>query len=202
MKKGCSRIACMILAAGMATRFGSVKQLARIRGKPLLQRSLDAANSSLSDYVMLIVGSNSSEILSKINLGRAQVVFNNNFLRGQSTSIKCGITNLPADSAGVIIMVADQPFVKSIHLDKIIRIFKSGKLSEVVALSHDGQPRNPVLIPKRLFPKLVKLRGDVGARSIIRGYSRLRLVEISDEKVFLDVDTRSAVSELNRSNRK
>ena len=202
MKELDSRVACIILAAGMAKRFGGVKQLVEIKGKSLLQRALDAANNSVADYVVLIVGSNSSDILSKIDLGRAQVVLNKNFARGQSTSIKCGITNLPEDCAGAIVMVADQPFVKSTHLNKIIRAFKNGKQSEVVILSHLGEPRNPVLIPKKLFPKLLKLRGDVGARATIRGYSKLRLVEITDKKVFLDVDTKQAVSELNRLNRK
>ena len=99
-------------------------------------------------------------------------------------------------------MVADQPFLKSTHLNKIIQLFKKGKQSEVVVLSHLGEPRNPVLIPKKLFPKLLKLRGDIGAKATVRGYSKLRLVEITDEKTFLDVDTKRAVSELNRLSRK
>ncbi len=202
MKKPDSRVACIILAAGMAVRFGGVKQLVKIKGKSLLQRALDAANNSLADYVLLVVGSNSSDILSKIELGRAQVVLNKNFARGQSTSIKCGVTNLPTDCAGAVVMVADQPFLKSAHLNRIIQSFNKGKQSEVVILSHLGEPRNPVLIPKKLFPKLMKLRGDVGAKATIRGYSKLRLVEITDEKIFLDVDTKRVVSELNRVNRK
>ncbi|MGA2876757.1 MAG: nucleotidyltransferase family protein [Nitrososphaerales archaeon] len=202
MKTPDSRVACIILAAGMAMRFGSVKQLAKIKGKSLLQRALDAANNSLADYVLLIVGSNSSDILSKVELGRTQVVLNMNFAKGQSTSIRCGVTNLPEDCAGAIVMVADQPFLESTHLNKIIQSFKKGNQSEVVILSHLGEPRNPVLIPKKLFPKLLKLRGDIGAKATVRGYSKLRLVEITDEKTFLDVDTKRAVSELNRLSRK
>lgn len=201
MKKADSRVACIILAAGMAMRFGSVKQLVKIKGKSLLQRALDAANNSMADYVLLVVGSNSSDILSKIDLGRAQVILNKNFAKGQATSIKCGVTNLPGDCSGAIVMVADQPFLKSTHLNKIIKAFKKGKESEVTVLSYLGEPRNPVLIPKKLFPKLLKLMGDVGAKAIIRGYSKLRLVEITDERIFLDVDTRRAVSELSRLNR-
>lgn len=196
MKNSDSRIACIILAAGKATRFKSVKQLVRVKGKAMLQRALDAANRSLADYVLLIVGSNSSDILPKINLGRAQVVLNNNYEKGQSTSIKCGITNLPSDCAATILMVADQPFLRSTHLNRIINAFKEGENTDVVALSHLGAPRNPALIPKKLFPKLLKLRGDTGARGIINEYGKLRLVEIRDEMVFFDVDTKQAYSKL------
>ena len=95
-------------------------------------------------------------------------------------------------------MVADQPFLKTIHLNKIMSTFKKGNKSQVVVLSHSGEPRNPVLIPKKLFPRLLNLNGDVGAKTTIRNYKNLRLVEIRDEKVFFDVDTKRTVSELRR----
>lgn len=197
MKNSEAKIGCIVLAAGKV-RFGSVKQLAKIRGKSMLQRALDSANDSSADYVLVVVGANSSEILSAIDLGRAQVVLNKNFAKGQSTWIKCGITNLPEDCDGAIIMVADQPYLKTIHLNKIMSTFKKGNKSQVVVLSHSGEPRNPVLIPKKLFPRLLNLNGDVGAKTTIRNYKNLRLVEIRDETVFFDVDTKRTVSELRR----
>ncbi|MHB1867349.1 MAG: nucleotidyltransferase family protein [Nitrososphaerales archaeon] len=198
MKNSEPKIGCIILAAGMAVRFGSPKQLAKVGGKPMLQRALDSANGSSADYVLLVVGANSSEILSAVDLGRAQVVLNKNFAKGQSTSIKSGIANLPEDCKGAIIMVSDQPFLKTIHLNKIINAFKKGNKSQVVALSHSGEPRNPVLIPKKLFPGLLKLKGDVGAKATIRNNKNVRLVEIRDKKVFFDIDTKRAASELKR----
>ncbi len=190
------RIACIILAAGMAVRFKSVKQLVKFERKSLVQRALDTANKSLADYVILIVGAHASEILSEINLGRAEVVLNKNFAKGQSTSVKCGISNLPDDCSGAIMMVADQPFLKTIYLDRMIRTFRRGKNAEAVVLSHYGEPRNPVLLPRRLFPKLLKLRGDVGARATIKNYDSVRLIEISDEKAFFDIDTKREASKL------
>ncbi|MGI0090598.1 MAG: nucleotidyltransferase family protein [Nitrososphaerales archaeon] len=192
------KVACIILAAGMSTRFGSLKQLVEIEGRPLLQRAVDIANDSNADYVILVIGAHSSEILGKVQTGRAQVVFNKDYERGQSTSLRCGIANLPDDCAGTIIMVADQPFLKSEYLNEMILIFeqKCGD-SEVVALSHAGEPRNPVLVPKELFPIMSEIKGDIGARSVIQNYDKLRLVEIQDERAFLDVDTKQSVSILN-----
>ena len=191
------RIACIILAAGRSTRFGRIKQLYRVKGKSLVQRAIEAANNSSADYVLLVLGANCSEILSRTDLGRAELVLNRNYVEGQATSIKCGILNLPEDSTGAILMVADQPFLKSSHLDKMIQEFRN-RSESIVVLGHEGEPRNPVLVPRDLFPKLLRIRGDVGARNIVRKYAKVRLIEIHDGAVFLDIDTMHAASRLKR----
>lgn len=154
-----------------------------------MQRALNVANGSSIDYVMIVLGANCGKILENANVGRAQILFNKRFEAGISSSIKTGILNLPEDCAGCILMVADQPHLKSEHLDHMARIFKKEKRKKVVALSYNNEPRNPVLIPKSLFPKLMKLRGDSGARNIVREQKELRLVQIHDEEVFRDIDT-------------
>lgn len=188
MSKRQGRTACVILAAGMSVRYGKIKQLSQFQGKPLLQRAIDTANESEADYVLLVVGAYASKILAKILTGRAQVVYNNNFNEGQSTSIKCGILNLPKDCTAAILMVADQPFLRSEHLDKMIQIFKS-RGAKLIALSQGKKPRNPVLVGRDLFPRLMKLEGDVGARDIVRNSNTLMLLPIDDPRAFLDVDT-------------
>ena len=195
--KSRGRIACIILAAGKSTRFGKTKQLFKVKGKSLVQRALDAANNSSADYVLLVLGADSSEILSRTDLGRAELVLNRSYAEGQSTSIKCGILNLPEDSAGAILMVADQPFLKSSHLDKMIQEFRK-QTDSTVLLGHQGEPRNPVLVPAELFPKLLRIRGDAGAKNVVRRCAKVRLIEIYDEKVFLDIDTMQAASRLKK----
>jgi molybdenum cofactor cytidylyltransferase len=188
-------VACIILAAGSAVRFGGAKQLADFHGKPLVKNALDAANGSTADYVMLVVGDHSSEILEKVQLGRAQVVYNKNFKTGISSSIKCGIGNLPDDCGAAIVMVADQPFLESNHLDLMIKEFKKTP-EQIVSLSLNGSPRNPVLIPKAMFPDLEKLSGDSGAKELVRTSSKIKLLDIPDPRVFFDVDTKDSLLEL------
>ncbi|MFI5421643.1 MAG: NTP transferase domain-containing protein, partial [Nitrososphaerales archaeon] len=70
------KVASVILAAGSSIRFGRAKQLASLNGTPLLQFALDAANDSSVSYVFLVLGDYSQEILEKVKLGRAQVIYN------------------------------------------------------------------------------------------------------------------------------
>jgi molybdenum cofactor cytidylyltransferase len=190
------KIACVVLAAGMSTRFGGIKQLAQFEGKPLLQLALDAANESRAVYILLVVGASNDAILGKIDTGRAEIVFNKEYRTGLASSVRAGVSNLPRDCAAAIFMVADQPFLKATHLDKLIEASKNDKSAEIFALSFHGQPRNPVLIRRNLFPELDRLKGDVGAKQILDYHKKTtHLLEMSEERTFLDVDHKSAMKE-------
>lgn len=192
-----AKSAVIILAAGSSVRFGSPKQLVELEGKNLVQTAIDEANDSNADYVLLVLGNSSSEILEKVNLGRAQLLFNKYFEQGIASSIKSGITNIPDDCSSAIIMVADQPFLRSNHLNALIQESRKSP-GKIVALAYKGEPRNPVLIPKELFAKLEELKGDEGARSLVRSELGTVFIEIPDARVFSDVDTKDSLVNLQK----
>lgn len=161
----------------------------------MIQIAIDQANGSLADYVFLVLGKSSSEILEKINPGRGQVIFNKDFEKGISTSIRSGIANLPGDCGAAIIMVADQPFLRSRHLNMLIEGSRKAP-GKIIALSSRGEPRNPVLVPYEMFGNLEGLEGDVGARTIVRNNQDTVLIEIDDPQVFVDVDTKDSLLDL------
>jgi molybdenum cofactor cytidylyltransferase len=195
-----TKFACVILAAGSSVRYGSPKQLAELGEKSLIQTAVDEANNSESDYVFLVLGNSSSEILEKIRLGRAQVIFNKNFAQGISTSIKSGISNLPDDTIAAIIMVADQPFLSYKHLNVLIEKSKEFP-GRIVALSFRGEPRNPVVIPVEFSKEIETLSGDEGAKILVRGKSNTVLIDVPDRRVFFDVDTKDSLMDLQKTSK-
>jgi molybdenum cofactor cytidylyltransferase len=190
------KIACVILAAGMAKRFGSTKQLAKLgkSGKSLVQTAVDVANESKASYVLLVLGHDASEIMAELNLGRAQVILNKEFESGLASSIRTAISNIPSDCVAAIFMVADQPELTHAILNNLITVFRTShsqgeKHARIFALSASGEPKNPVLIVSELFPLLAELKGDTGARDIIRSRpGEVRLIEVENSSVFTDVD--------------
>jgi molybdenum cofactor cytidylyltransferase len=190
-------VACIILAAGLSARFGSEKMLVRFgpSGKSLIQNAVDAANGSKSSYVLVVLGHKSNEIMENLNPGRAQIVLNKAFRGGLSSSIRTGISNVPSDSKGAILMVADQPFLTKGLLNRLIDTFKRKKeKAKIVCLSFRGEPRNPALFGREYFPKLSTISGDVGAKQVIAQQLRnVTLINVEDERVFLDIDTRSTL---------
>ncbi|HKW04309.1 MAG TPA: nucleotidyltransferase family protein [Nitrososphaerales archaeon] len=194
-----TKVACIVLAAGTSSRFGTTKQLARIRRKTLIQLAVDCANYSQADYAFLVLGHRASEVLEKTKVGRAQILLNKEFQRGASFSLKTSIANLPSDCKGALFMAADQPFMNKKDLDELIRRFKRSP-KKIVSLSCEGEPRNPMIIPKRYFSEIMKLKGDKGAQKIAKKHIRdVILVESGDEKTFLDVDTREDLRRLRKS---
>lgn len=193
------KAACVVLAAGLSSRFQKPKQLACIGGKTLIQNAVDVANGSKSDYVYVVLGSNSSEIMEKLNLGRAQVLLNKNYKDGLSSSLKTSVSNLPPDCTEIVLMVADQPFLSSRLIDRLINSLRRKKVF-LASLAFKNEPRNPAIFSKRMFPILMKVRGDKGAREIVRKHrSDAILINIKDPLVFLDIDTATNLEEAVRS---
>ncbi|HZW57738.1 MAG TPA: nucleotidyltransferase family protein [Nitrososphaerales archaeon] len=194
------KIACVILAAGKSVRFGKLKQLALINGKKsMIQQAIDTANSSKADPVLLVVGSGSPVIVAKVSLGRSNLVYNKDYEKGLSSSIRCGVSNLPPNCEAAILMVADQPFLSPRLLDMMIDTYvrERGSRVRIVAMASQGNPRNPVLLDRALFPELQKLEGDSGAKTLVeRHLSETKLIEAIEPEVFIDIDTEENFREL------
>lgn len=191
-RKARGRIACVVLAAGLSTRFGSLKQLARMRnGKTLLQSAVDVANNSKADYVYVILGNEAEEIMKALRPERAQIVLNKNYSRGLASSIKIAIANLPGDCSAALFMVADQPFLRSQHLDKLIDAFEKRKHRvKMAGFVFSNLPRNPAIFSREMFPVLMKkLRGDRGAKALLgRDRRSAFYLKLKEGAPFKDID--------------
>lgn len=122
--------------------------------------------------------------------------------RGQAHSLRCGLRAARESGAeAVVMLLADQPFVSRELIDELIfryaQSVQNGTPADYVAASHKGLPRPPALFSSRLFPELGRLRGDEGARRLLRGRplgedagNRLGIaIECGDPRVFDDIDT-------------
>ncbi|MGE8077709.1 nucleotidyltransferase family protein [Peribacillus loiseleuriae] len=112
--------------------------------------------------------------------------------RGQSASLQAGVR--VADemgAAGVIVLLADQPFVTSKMINQLVDEFESSHIVSYIACSHEGMLKPPVLFARSLFPLLMELTGDQGARAIIRGEMKEqgKQIEVANAIHFLDIDT-------------
>lgn len=107
---------------------------------------------------------------------------------GQSASLKAGVNaaiGLGADA--VVVMLADQPFVTVRLLNWMIERFVISPDSAFVAVSK----MPPVLFSKTVFPELLQLQGDRGARELLNGkWEELgTFLSFSEEFFKQDIDT-------------
>jgi molybdenum cofactor cytidylyltransferase len=99
-----------------------------------------------------------------------------------------------ADGAdGVLILLADMPGISTDNLNQLIDAFQVADGAPIVCAASEGMPGNPVILPRSLNDSVLRLRGDIGARDLIRT-SGLQVIEVEIGTAALtDVDTAEAI---------
>jgi len=189
------QIAGIVLAAGGATRFGGAKQLAVFQGKPFVVGIVEKSLVSGLEPVVVITGAYQTETENLLRDYPIAIYYNPDWHSGISTSIRLGLTNLPEEVDGAIILMCDQPRLPVELIHELMMQFEEG--FDFIVPQSNGQLRNPVLINREAFVRVMSLRGDAGARTLFAS-ARVKPVQWNDEHVFDDIDLRADLDELNR----
>jgi molybdenum cofactor cytidylyltransferase len=183
-----SDIHAIVLAAGFGSRFGGGKLMAPWRGGVLLDGALDAAFASPAEAVHVVVGADLAAATHARARG-AMIVEARDHALGLSASLKAGIAALPPDAAGALVFLGDMPLVPHAVLAPLAEAILAGASAAVPVF--DGRIGNPAALAALLFPKVLTLEGDRGARALIEGLGEaLVRVEAPDAGVLYDVDRR------------
>jgi CTP:molybdopterin cytidylyltransferase MocA len=177
----------LLLAAGSSSRFGRVKQLAELDGVSLVERAVRMLNESDVDEVVVVLGHAAPDVKRRLAAGSAKVVLNPEFKTGLSSSLKAGVGALDKRSEAVVVCLADQPFVNSELVDRIVTMFRETRADAIAAASGD-LVSPPVLLRRSLYPLVDDLRGDKGAKAIAMGQPGFVRLEVEGDTL-LDVDT-------------
>jgi molybdenum cofactor cytidylyltransferase len=182
-----ARVAALLLAAGSSRRMGATNKLvAEVDGKPLVRIAAEAALGSRAAPLIVVTGNDQARVESALAGLDVRFAHNPDHARGMSTSLRAGIANLPEETDAVVILLADMPHVTSAVIDRLIAAFHHRGI--VVPTDH-GRRGNPVVWPRRFFPQLMEVEGDVGGRRLIEANaSAVTEVEVGPA-ASLDVDT-------------
>ena len=87
-------------------------------------------------------------------------------------------------------MVCDQPFISLLSIEILIdRFIKSNK--GMACVEHKGNLCNPALFLTKYQNELLKLKGDVGGKAVMKKHlNDLEIVSIMNEVEIMDIDTR------------
>ncbi|MEM0346793.1 MAG: nucleotidyltransferase family protein [Thermoplasmatales archaeon] len=178
------KVAGVILAAGRSQRFGEQKLLRNIGGKRIIEWSISAIQGSGADPLLAVVSKDIKDIFPPSFI----IIQNDRQELGISYSISLAISNI-GKCDGVLFHLADQPFVESGLLKRMIALFQEGK--KIVAASVNGEQRNPMIFPSSLFSELLALSGDRGARSVAMNHIDQVVMQEVDASILMDIDTQS-----------
>lgn len=177
----------LVLAAGAARRFGSPKQLVRINGEPLLHRAVSRACEMAGGAVTVVLGARAAELTPLLKHSPASVVVNRQWEEGLASSLRAGVAQLPPGTEAVMITLADQAAITTHDLRRLVAGWRR-QPELLVAASYEGGLGVPAIFPASCFGDLLALRGDEGARLVLRRMSD-RCVRIPMPNASIDIDT-------------
>ena len=184
----------IVLAAGAATRFGSAKQLVRIGDRPLLSLVAGRAAEVVGHALIVVLGARAAELAPLLRHSAGSLVVNRDWRDGLASSIRAGVSRLPSSCDGVMLVLADQACVTADDLRRLAGAWRREPLS-VAAARYGATLGVPAIFPRHLFGELLELKGDTGARSLLRRHTD-RLVKVPMESAAFDLDTPADLLEL------
>jgi molybdenum cofactor cytidylyltransferase len=180
-------IAGLLLAAGGARRFGSQKLTAEWRGEPLVRHAARALLAA-ADRVIVVVGSESAAVRVALAGLNVVTIENADWALGLATSLRAGIAGLPADCEAAVVTLGDQPGIEPRVIRAVIARWRE-RGTAIASASYDGTRAHPVLFARSVFPELLALDGDAGARLLVeRSPDRVAYVDVAGA-LPPDVDT-------------
>jgi molybdenum cofactor cytidylyltransferase len=147
----------LVLAAGGSRRLGQPKQLLPFRGATLLDAALGTARACAFDQLLVTLGGWAEEVRAGVDLSDAQVVVNDAYGTGCSSSIAAAMGALDPRAGVLVLLLGDQPGVTP----EAVRALLAGRRAAPIAVCryHDGLG-HPLAFGRELFAELATLHGD------------------------------------------
>ena len=186
----------IVLAAGRSSRFGSDKLLAPLRGRAVLAHVLDTAAASARDGILravfLVVRDPGGPEARLGHESGAIVVVAERAGDGFALSLRAGLERVaataPANGAAALVLLGDQPAIRRDVIAEVVRRWRATGADAVRPRYADRplEPGHPVLLDRRLWPKVTTLEGDAGPGKLLHS-TAIELVDVPGHNP--DIDT-------------
>jgi len=158
----------VIVAAGFARRMGRNKLTLMLGDRPVIRHVAEMAISARLLETIVVINPRSGDAVREALRGLSlKFVCNDQFEEGIARSIAAGATAVSPDSEAMILIQGDQPLVTAEMLHALIDSWAQDRCA-FVAATFDDITTTPVLFDRATFGELAALRGDMGARSVLK----------------------------------
>lgn len=159
-------LAAVILSGGASQRMGSPKALLPYQGRPFLEHLLDVTKHAKIGVRRVVLGAHAEPIAGAVKLASDEIVVNEDWEKGQLSSIQAAIRSLPAGTDGLILCLIDHPLISATLVDDLIERFYATQMKIVLPVFR-GQRGHPVIFSAALYDELLAAPLDKGARAVV-----------------------------------
>jgi molybdenum cofactor cytidylyltransferase len=179
----------IILAAGESLRMGRPKLLLPYYGdKTIIETVVENVVSSRVDGAVVVLGGSRRGIEEKIRRFAVKRVINRKYKEGMFSSVRCGLSALPASARVAVFILADQPDVPTSVINLLIEAYRREKKGIVVPI-YRKKRGHPLLVDLKYRPEIDSLSPDRGLRGLLREHrDDILEVRVPSPAVLKDID--------------
>ncbi len=176
----------LVLGAGGSSRLGRPKQLLRYGDGTLLGHVVGVARACPFDQMVVAIGGSADEVRAAVDLAGADVVVNDAYGAGCSSSIAAALGVVEPRCDLLVLMLGDQPGVTA---DTVAALLGGRGDAPLAICRYDDGPGHPIAFTAGVFPALADLHGDKGVwRLLDQRAGEVANVPVAG-RIPLDVDT-------------
>jgi len=182
-----AKLCGILLAAGASTRFGTDKLMHPLAGGTTVAATALANLRSALPHVIAVVRPGATALENLLSAAGATVILCADADEGMGASLASAV-RATSHVDGWVVALADMPFIRPPTIAKIAASLAAG--AAIAAPAWRGERGHPVGLSARFRPQLEALRGDEGARALLKENAGLiKLIDVDDPGVRRDIDT-------------
>ena len=157
-------------------------------------------NSGLKP-VIVVTGFEHKKIEKALPKSIDQIIHNSEWEQGMAGSIYAGMSLLPDNVDGNMIVLGDMPLITIHTLEKLIEQFCNYQGQHIIYPVHAGKQANPVIFPRKYFKDILSSTGDKGCKKVLKQYPDDAVpVQVDSNEVILDCDTKDDYFQMIKQN--
>lgn len=160
-------VAGILLAAGTSSRMGRNKMLFELNGESVLRGAARRALAGGLSPLLVVLGHEAEKSRAELDGLPCQIVINPDYEQGINSSVKAGISALPAGTQATVVMLADMPFVAPEMIRGLIDRYRESEAPLVIS-DYEGVNAPPMLYDRSLFAELLTMTGEGCGRQVVR----------------------------------
>jgi len=185
-----SSIAAIVVAGGLSTRMGALKQLLPYGEHTVIEQIVSVLLQCSLDEIVVVTGHKRQAIEAKLAAWPVHSVFNANYQKGEMlSSIQSGLVALDSKLHAAMIVLGDQPQLEAAVVQQLIGAYRAGAGSLIIP-SFQMRRGHPIVIGRAYWPEILTLNTDQNLRHIITPHAdQIHHVVVETNSVLRDMDT-------------